>query len=53
MESENLPEVRDLKKAEYMNSVRARIHGLEDMNLTPPIDCDFLSKMLEMPIEEQ
>ena len=53
MESEAVQEVRDLKQAKYMNSIRANIHGLEDMNLTPPIDCDFLGTLLEMPGEEQ
>jgi hypothetical protein len=42
-----------MKKAKYTHSVRANIHGLEDMNLTPPIDCDFLNVLLEMPTSEQ
>ena len=54
MESENqVQETRDMKKAKYTHSVRANIHGLEDMNLTPPIDCDFLNVLLEMPTSEQ
>ena len=40
-------------EAKYTHSVRANIHGLEDMNLTPPIDCDFLNVLLEMPTSEQ
>ena len=42
-------EPRNLKQAKYLYSIKANIHGLEDMNLNPAIDSDFLNTLMEMP----
>lgn len=43
----------DLKKSTFLSSMRANVHGLEDMNCRPIVFVEFLQNLLHLSYEDQ